>query len=381
MIMTPPKASLGRRALGSRENTATPTGPGPHPNVPVPWGLAILLLSLGLVFLADTSLHLSALLPLRALGRAFLSLTWEVLPLFGVGLLSGALVETYLPDRWIARVFGHAGGVRSVAGAVAAGALLPGCACSTVPAAAGIGRRPGVSLGAVTAFIAVGPLLSPVTVALTWGMLGWRMTLARVVAALAGSMGLGLLVHRHAAWFTGEAMHPAPARLTAPPDAAACCTDPGCEALMVTSEPAPGPEGRLGRFWQTLGRLTRSVAPYFLLGMAAAAVLTVLVPAGAIPKLLGGASGAGAYFLAAVVGIPLYVCEGEEVPLTYALLAAGLAPGPALTFLLGSVGTCVPTMLMARRVIGSRATAVYVLYWLAFTILSGLAFQAASAWG
>jgi uncharacterized membrane protein YraQ (UPF0718 family) len=90
--------------------------------------------------------------------------------------------------------------------------------------------------------------------------------------------------------------------------------------------------------------------------MLVAAVLSALVPEDAVSDLLGGSSGVWAFALAAAVGIPLYVCEGEEVPLTVGLLAAGLGPGPSLTFLLGSVGTCVPTLLMARGILGERAT-------------------------
>ncbi|MDQ7829410.1 MAG: hypothetical protein QN122_07620 [Armatimonadota bacterium] len=63
------------------------------------------------------------------------------------------------------------------------------------------------------------------------------------------------------------------------------------------------------------------------------------------------------------------------VPLTYATLELGLAPGPAFTCLRGAGGTCVPTMLMARRIIGGRATALYVGPWVAFAIGAGVLFQ------
>jgi uncharacterized membrane protein YraQ (UPF0718 family) len=63
------------------------------------------------------------------------------------------------------------------------------------------------------------------------------------------------------------------------------------------------------------------------------------------------------YALAALAGTPLYVCEGGRGADHFALLRHGLGPGPALTLLLGSVGTCVPTMLMARGIIGRRAPA------------------------
>lgn len=116
--------------------------------------------------------------------------------------------------------------------------------------------------------------------------------------------------------------------------------------------------------------------PYFLIGMLAAAVLSALVPEDAAPSLLGDAGGLSAFALAAAVGIPLYVCEGEEVPLTVGLLAAGLGPGPSLTFLLGSVGTCVPTLLMSRGILGERATACYLAFWIVFAIGVGAVYQA-----
>jgi uncharacterized membrane protein YraQ (UPF0718 family) len=109
--------------------------------------------------------------------------------------------------------------------------------------------------------------------------------------------------------------------------------------------------------------------------MLIAAALSALLPEEAIPGFLGGSSGFWAYVLAALVGIPLYVCEGEEVPITYALVARGLGPGPALTFLLGSVGTCVPTMLMAGNIIGRRATVFYIVLWFVFAIVSGILLQ------
>lgn len=62
--------------------------------------------------------------------------------------------------------------------------------------------------------------------------------------------------------------------------------------------------------------------------------------------------------------------------ITYALLTRGLRPVPGLTFLLGSVGTCIPTVLMSRNIIGRRATAFYFACWFVFAIGSGILFRA-----
>lgn len=302
-------------------------------------------------------------------GREFLLLTLKVLPFFVIGAATGAVVQAWLPARWTQRLFGGAGR-RSVYAAVAAGALLPGCSCATMPMAAGMQASTPARLGTVMAFIFVSPLLSPVTVALTWGMLGWRMTAARVIASLVGSVALGLFGNRFE-WWLAEGGAPSPASGVDGPLARA---GEVCLATTDASETGgPGP-----RFWSAFARILRRITPYFLLGMVIAAVLAAALPEAAIPRLLGGSSGAWAYLLAALVGIPLYVCEGEEVPITFALLRAGLGNGPSLTFLLGSVGTCVPTILMARRLLGQRATACYVGFWLAFAIVAGSLFQLAA---
>jgi uncharacterized membrane protein YraQ (UPF0718 family) len=125
------------------------------------------------------------------------------------------------------------------------------------------------------------------------------------------------------------------------------------------------------KFLSELKAILRSITPYFLLGMAIAAILSLVIPENGIPQILGGSSGPAAYILSALIGVPLYVCEGEEIPITYALIQKGLGVGPAFTFLLGSVGTCIPTMIMARKIIGSRAMIFYATYWFAFVVVAG----------
>ena len=99
-----------------------------------------------------------------------------------------------------------------------------------------------------------------------------------------------------------------------------------------------------------------------------------LIPESLIPEYVGS-SGIYAYGSAVLFGIPFYVCEGEEIPITLALLKLGLGPGPSFSFLLGAVGTCIPTMIMAQKIIGKRPTLFYIIFWILFAILSGVLFQ------
>lgn len=302
---------------------------------------------------------------LAAVGAAFAELMLAVLPWFALGTLTAAAMETFVPAAWAQRVLTGRSGLPV---AVTTGAVLPGCSCTTMPLAAGLSGMAGPQVGTLTAFVFVSPLLSPITVLLTLSLLGWEMTAARIVAALGGSLAIGLIINRYETRFR-PGHDPLPVR-GGSQLADSCCDRSG--------EPSPG-ERRSGR-WIELGRnarrILRSVLPYSLIGMLAAAVLSALVPEDAAPSLLGDAGGLWAFALAAAVGIPLYVCEGEEVPLTVGLLAAGLGPGPSLTFLLGSVGTCVPTLLMSRGILGERATAFYLAFWIVFAIGVGAVYQA-----
>jgi uncharacterized membrane protein YraQ (UPF0718 family) len=304
----------------------------------------------------------------------------EVLPFFAVGALTGALVQTYMSPRVGERLFGGSG-LRPLLAAVTAGAVLPGCACTTMPMARGLKGTGVARLGTVAAFILVSPLLSPITIALTWGVLGWQITVARVVASFVGALILGAIVIRFESWFDAEAGF----GVEGVGDEGAGKDGSGDKG--VSEEGAEGEScGCSGScasespqkptFWRSLWEVVRDTSPYFLLGMLIAAALVTLVPEDAVPRLLGSSSGVWAYALAVVVGIPLYVCEGEEVPLTLALLAVGLGTGPALAFMLGSVGTCIPTVLMAQKVIGKRTTVFYILFWFVFVVVSGLIFQA-----
>jgi uncharacterized membrane protein YraQ (UPF0718 family) len=302
---------------------------------------------------------------LLAVTEEFGELMLTVLPWFAVGTLTAALVETFVPAAWAERALGGRSGLPA---AVTAGAVLPGCSCTTMPLAAGLSGLAGARVGTLTAFVFVSPLLSPITVLLTLSLLGWEMTTARVLAALGGSLVIGLIINRYETHFR-------PQRRLLPvaggsPEADRCCTA-ACQPTASESTP-----NRWGELTRSTGRILRSVVPYFLAGMLVAAVLSALVPEDAVPELLGASSGVWAFALAAAVGIPLYVCEGEEVPLTVGLLAAGLGPGPSLTFLLGSVGTCVPTLLMSRGILGERATAFYLAFWIAFAISVGATYQA-----
>ncbi|MEM4380370.1 MAG: permease [Thermoplasmatales archaeon] len=289
--------------------------------------------------------------------KEFIGLTLKVTPYFLLGVIFGAALQTYskgdLAFRYLSR------GNSSIINASILGAILPGCACATMPMAEGL-KRQGANLGTVTAFIMMSPLLSPITIAMTYGMLGWKITVARVVFPFIGSIALGVVLNYlekfRASGFNIPASNPKFIRV-----------------LPVTGNPVLSSSCYMETeksFWRSFGSIVRGLSKYFLVGMLFASVLTTIVPEDSISKYIIF-SGFTAYLVAAMIGIPLYVCEGEEVPITFSLLKIGLDVGPAFTFLMGSVGTCIPTMIMAQKIIGKKATLLYVVSWFVFAIGSG----------
>lgn len=293
-------------------------------------------------------------------GREFIGLALRVLPYLLLGAATAAAVQAYVSPRWTARALG--GGARSVWLATVAAAVMPGCACASAPMAGAL-RRQGARLGTVTAFLMMSPLLAPQTLVLTWGVLGWRFAVARVAVPFLFIPALGLILNA----LEGRPGWTAPAVAPIAGGAPEVAVAPLTVYAAAAVRPARAP------FRVLLVEALRPLWKPFLIGVAIAAALTTVLPEDTIAKTVG-ASGALAFVVAALLGIPFYVCEGEEVPLTLAATHLGLGPGPALTFMLGAVGTCIPTMLMARQMLGRRATYVYAGAWFVLAIGAGVVF-------
>ena len=246
-------------------------------------------------------------------------------------------------ERWLAR------GKSSVFLAAIAGSILPGCAMSTMPLARALRMR-GVPVGTVAAFIMIAPILSPHTVAMTASLISVKMAVARVVLAFFAACALGFALN---AWRVGG-----PEIREEEEKKPSCCGG--------HHEPKSALRRWLARFLESL----RELSPFLIIGLVVASLLLTYFPLEKYSAQLRG--GWLAYTGAALIAIPVYVCDGGEIPLTLALLAMGVGPGPAFCFMLASVGTCFATIAMSGRIIGWRATAIYLAAWLALAVGGGL---------
>lgn len=264
--------------------------------------------------------------------------------LLGIGF--AWIMRKVIPVSWFERALGS--GHQSVPLAALAGALLPGCAMSSIPIATVLKER-GAKVGTIATFLMIAPLISPHTIALTVGMLGWQYAMMRVILPMIFTIGFGWILNRWAS----DSVPLTPVTEVTPKKS--CCSTEPTEPCHENHSPSFLKESIL------------PLLPYYFGSLFLMALLQPFLTPEKIHE-----AGSFAYLVALLIGIPLYVCDGGEVPLTRSLLDLGVPPGPAFTFLLASTGTCFGTIAMAPRLIGRRNTILYVVGILILALIGGL---------
>ena len=261
---------------------------------------------------------------------------WAVLGEMAPWVLGGFAVAGVL-SLWLnARaVREHFGGGRfgAILKAVALGIPLPVCSCGVIPLGASL-RKHGAGKGPTAAFVMSTPQTGVDSIAVTFGMMGGLFAVFRPLAALVSGVACGFAVET---------------------------VDGDVPSAAGLAEPKLEPEAR--PWWARTFRngfivLPRSVGGALLLGALVSAAVTALVPENVVAEKV--ASPLGQMFLTLAIGVPMYVCSTAAVPFALGLLAAGLSPGAAMTFLVAGPGVSASTVLAVWKLLGGRATAVYV---------------------
>ena len=148
--------------------------------------LGLTLAALGYAFSRDASLPLKGL---AASGRLFGSVWLEL----ALGFILAGLIEVLIPAAAISRWLGADKLHQGILAGWAAGLVMPGGPYLFFPVAAKLFDS-GASAGALIAFLTAKTLVSPVRM-LTYEapLLGWPLTLARLIPALLMAPVLGYL--------------------------------------------------------------------------------------------------------------------------------------------------------------------------------------------
>jgi uncharacterized membrane protein YraQ (UPF0718 family) len=277
----------------------------------------------------------------------------EAAPWLLLGFLFAGLLKAFVPSEVILRFVGR-GNIRSILTATIMGIPLPLCSCGVIPTGMALYQQ-GASRAATIAFLIATPATTITAILITAGMLGGKFTLAYIVTAFVVAVVTGVL----SLLFFKERP------IEAPHESAACgCESGDGEASCAVDESArSGGYGLRERIKTTFRYgfvdMVEDIGHWILIGLAAAAVIYVLVPENLIGEYLG--SGLLALVIMALVATPIYICSTASVPFVAALVASGMDPAAGLVFLILGPATNLSTVLIVGRSMGKGTVALYLI--------------------
>ena len=268
----------------------------------------------------------------------------ELAPSLFLGLVVAGFLHVLVKKEAISRHLGRPG-FASTLRAAALGVPLPLCSCGVLPAALAL-RKDGASRGATVSFLASTPQTGVDSLAATWGMLGWPVALAKMIAALVAGVVSGTLVDRSR------------------DDSPEQVSRPSC----VPTESGPA---LIRAFRYSFNTILGDIWAYLLAGVVVSALIFTFVPPGSLAghSALNGPLG---LLAALAVGIPLYVCSVSSVPVAAAMVYAGFPVGAALVFLMAGPATNAATLGAVRKALGRSAFLSYLLTLIVVSLAAGL---------
>ncbi|CAM5301103.1 Putative two-component membrane permease complex subunit SMU_747c [Streptomyces alboniger] len=256
--------------------------------------------------------------PVAAWWTVFTAVVVQGVPFLLLGTLVSAAIGAFVPERVFSRILPRNPAL-AVPVAGAAGVVLPGCECASVPVADSLMRR-GVTPAAALAFLLSAPAINPVVLVATSVAFPGNpaMVAARLLASLATAVVMGWLWVR----FGREEWLPPRAR---------------------TTPKAPSGGGRWSDFRAGLQHDFLHAGGFLVVGAAAAATFNIAVPRSALDVFTGSAW--LSVLLLAVLAVVLCVCSEADAFVAASL--SGFSPTARLAFMV--VGPMVDLKLIALQ--------------------------------
>ncbi|MEN3582604.1 permease [Streptomyces sp. ZYX-F-203] len=246
----------------------------------------------------------------------FVAVVVQALPFLVLGVLLSAAITAFVPAAFFARLLPRSAPL-AVPVAGAAGAVLPGCECASVPVSGALVRR-GVAPAAALAFLLSAPAINPIVLTATAVAFPGEpaMVWARLLAGLLVACAMGWLWQRlgRAEWLRPRVPDIHPDR------------------------------GRAATFWGSVRHDVVHAGGFLVAGAMAAATLKALVPA----RWLGAAASDPvlSVLVLAALAVVLSICSEADAFVAASLTQFSLTA--RLTFLV--VGPVVDLKLLAMQI-------------------------------
>lgn len=275
----------------------------------------------------------------------------EAAPTLVIGVFTAGIFRRMVGPAGTRRLFGS--GVRGLLTGWLAGKLLPICSLGVIPVAREL-RRSGVPGGTVLSFVLAAPLLNPLS--LLYGI-----TLAKPVVILSFA-GCSLVLSTLAGWLWDRVF----ARTSDADESARLAALADAEPL-----PPPGPKRLLAVLVSAVTDLTGRDMLFYAIGLVASALLSALIPFGALQQSMMPADPLSP-LLMATVAVPLFSSPLQGMMKIGMMFGHGNSVGAALVLFLLGVGTCGGTVAWLFTDFGWRRVLPWLLTYL--TVVVGLGY-------
>jgi len=263
--------------------------------------------------------------------RELASLVNEMSPYLLLGFLFAGILRVVFPRHVITRYMGQ-DNFRSVLNASLLGVPMPLCSCGVLPAGIGF-YKSGASRGPTISFLISTPQTGVDSILATYSLLGLPLAIIRpVVALFTGLLGgvLGNVVERN-----------------------------GTKEEDQSSEDVEQHERSVKELFRYgFVELIQDISKWLIIGMLAAAFLSVLIPGDFFTSTISNEY--LAMFLMLAASVPLYICATGSIPIAAVLMMKGLAPGAALVLLMAGPATNIATMAVIGNSLGKKSLWVYL---------------------
>lgn len=132
--------------------------------------------------------------------------------------------------------------------------------------------------------------------------------------------------------------------------------------------------GWIGETW----KFTKQIFPMLLVGVFAAGILKVIIPAAWV-QAVAGRNTIWANLAGVLFGVFMYFPTLVEVPVARMFLDLGMARGPLLAYLLADPELSLQSILVLGKIMGGKKTGIYVGLVAVFATLAGYIFGLAAA--
>ncbi len=311
--------------------------------------------------------------------------------------IAGAIAVFVRQDLVLKYLGGAARKLVSYPLASVSGGILAVCSCTVLPMFVGIRKR-GAGLGPAVTFLFSGPAINIAAIVLTISVLGPSIGLARIFFAIPLGIIVGLSLQaifreqtQEGSLFVeqGNSEH-IPSAYTGATLLIALIGILVVDGLQIEPLVKYGGMAALAavvigiatiRLWKTTTQkwlaetwsFARTLLPLLFIGVFIAGFVEPLLPREVITDIVGGNTVVG-NLVASVFGAFMYFSTLTEIPILQALMNKGMHSGPALALLLAGPSLSLPNMLVVRRVLGTKKTAVYIVLVVLYSTIAGLLF-------